>query len=127
MYGAVWIVMVSDFLSYWGNSVPGVVGDVWWSGGFFVEFLTILVLFGSTITYAIIGWKMTILPNGVGALLVLSVLAVVPVNFLITDYWPNALVVPLSIAWAVIAIWVLSSSRRLVRISGSKTNPVRSE
>lgn len=112
MFTALLVATVGDFASYWGKSVPGPVGEGVWGMGFAVEFLSVMALLASTVVFAGINWKTQALPRYASVLLVAGVLAVVPVNVFVTDYWPNSLVVPLSVAWAVFAIWRVFEAKR---------------
>jgi hypothetical protein len=115
VHGATWVAAAADFTSYWGYSVPGTVGDRLWGLGFGVELLALLTLFLSIIVFSLSAWRGRALAVSVASLLLLAVLAVVPVNLYVTRYAPNSLVVPLSMAWAVIGVRLLVSDRRAIR------------
>ena len=102
---------VGDAVSYWGISLPDPVGHSLWGGGFLVEILAMLVVMGATTVYGIVGIRLRVLP--LWALLLLT--AFVPIAVLtlatVSAYVPNAVVVPLSIIWAAIGVWVLATER----------------
>ena len=105
MYGALLIAVVGDATSYWGNSLPGFVGEQLWGWGFVVESLAIFALLLASLSYGIAGFWHPFLPRWAAALLVLAALpGRLLTNLYVADYWPNALVVPLSISWATIGI-----------------------
>lgn len=104
MFWAAVAAMVGDFLSYWGRSVPDPIGDALWSGGFGVEILAMLALILSTLVFSVANLWAVEVPRRVSVILLVGVVLLAPVNGLLTDYWPNALIFPLSIAWAVIAV-----------------------
>ena len=98
---------VGDGISYWGISVPDPVGDVLWRGGFLVEGLALLVALMSTTAYGVVMLQARLVPIWVSALIA----AVIPLGIGtlvgVTDYLPNAFVVPMSIVWAILGAWVL--------------------
>jgi hypothetical protein len=107
-----WIALIAaaigDGVSYWGISLPGLAGEVLWRAGFIVEILAMLVVLGSTTIYGIISMRIRVIPIWVSALLT----AVVPIGvgtvISVTNYVPNAVVVPMSIVWALLGGWVLT-------------------
>lgn len=107
-----WIALIAaavgDGVSYWGISVPDPVGEFLWRGGFLVEILAILVVLGSTTLYGIISMRIRLTPIWASVLLT----AIVPIGIgtlvMVTDYVPNAIVVPMSIIWAMLGAWVLT-------------------
>ena len=103
---------VGDAVSYWGISLPDPTGHALWGGGFLVEILAMLVVLGATTVYGVVGLRLRVLPLWASVLLS----AVVPIGVMtvatVTAYVPNAVVVPISIIWAAIAIWVLATERR---------------
>jgi hypothetical protein len=112
MWVALIVAGVGDAISYWGISLPDPVGHSLWGGGFLVEILAMLVVLGATTLYGIVGLRQRVLPLWASVLLT----AIVPIGVLtlaiVTTYVPNAVVVPLSIIWAAIGVWVLAEERR---------------
>jgi hypothetical protein len=115
-WGVMWVALivagVGDAVSYWGISLPDPIGHSLWGGGFLVEILAWLVVWGATTAYGIMGIRLRVLPLWASVLL----MAIVPIGVLtlatVTTYVPNAVVVPLSIIWAAIGVWVLAAERR---------------
>ena len=107
-----WIALIAaaigDGISYWGISLPDLAGEVLWRAGFIIEILAMLVVLGSTTVYGIISMRIRVIPIWVSALLT----AIVPIGvgtlINVTDYVPNAVVVPMSIIWAMLGAWVLT-------------------
>ena len=73
-----------------------------------VEILAMLVVLASTTLYGIISMRIRLIPMWASVLLT----AIVPIGVgtlvLVTDYVPNAVVVPMSIIWAMLGAWVLT-------------------
>ena len=103
---------VGDAVSYWGISLPDPVGHSLWGGGFLVEILAMLVVMGATTAYGIVGLRLRVLPLWSSLLLTAFVPIAVLTLATVTAYVPNAVVVPLSIIWAAIGVWVLTTERR---------------
>jgi len=99
---------IGDGVSYWGISVPEPVGQFLWGGGFLIEILAMLVVLGSTTLYGIISMRIRLIPIWASVLLT----AIIPIGvgtlISVTDYVPNAVVVPMSIVWAMLGAWVLT-------------------
>ena len=110
MYLALFVATLGDFASYWGNSVPGVVGEALWGWGFAVEMLSVFVLLISTLMFAVLGLRTHPVPRTTSWLLIVGVVAFVPTAGFVTEYWPNAFVITLSVAWALIAVRALVSN-----------------
>ncbi len=105
MYVAIWVAMVCDFVSYWGKSVPGAVGDALWSGAAAIEILTVMMLLlVITLVFAASSLIAKALPVWMAAALIAAIVSVVPVNVFVTGYWPNSFIVPISIGCATIAV-----------------------
>ena len=107
-----WIALITaavgDGLSYWGISVPDPVGGFLWGGGFLIEILAILVVLASTTLYGIISMRIRMIPIWGSVLLTAIVPIAVGTLISVTDYVPNAIVVPMSIIWAMLGAWVLT-------------------
>jgi hypothetical protein len=103
---------VGDAVSYWGISLPDPVGHSLWGGGFAIEILAMLVVMGATTVYGIVGLRLRVLPIWSSLLLMAFVPIAVLTVATVTTYAPNAVVVPLSIIWAAIGVWVLATERR---------------
>ena len=73
-----------------------------------VEILAVLVVLGSTTLYGIISMRIRLIPMWASVLLT----AIIPIGVAtlasVTDYVPNAVVVPMSIIWATLGAWVLT-------------------
>ena len=112
IWRVLWIALITaavgDGISYWGISLPDPLGEFLWRGGFIVETLAMLVVLGSTTFYGIISIRMRVMPVWAAALLV----AIIPIGIgtlvFVTNYVPNAVVVPMSMVWAMIGVWVLA-------------------
>lgn len=107
----VWVALivaaVGDGVSYWGISLPGLVGDALWRGGGGVEFLAMAVVLVSTTIYGIISIRLHVIPLWSAVLLTSTIpIGIVAFNGLVS-YMPNAVVVPMSMIWASIGAWVL--------------------
>ena len=113
MYLAIWLAMVCDFVGYWGKSAPGGVGDILWHAGGSVEILTVMLLMVITLVFAVSSLIAKATSPWVSVVMVLAIVAIVPVNLFITDYWPNSFVVPISIGSAAIAIRRLAMQRQV--------------
>jgi hypothetical protein len=115
MYSALLVAAVGDFLSYWGVSLPGPIGETLWGGGFGIELLASAVLLLSTTLYGVLSLRLRVVPIGAAILLI----AVIPVAMLtlgnVVAYVPNGYAVPLSLAWATIGIWAFTWSGDRVR------------
>lgn len=74
-----------------------------WSGGFAIEILAMLALVLSTLVFSVSNLLSARAPRRVSAVLLLAIVSLPPFNGFLTDYWPNALIVPLSIGWAAVA------------------------
>jgi hypothetical protein len=98
---------VGDAVSYWGISLPDPIGHSLWVGGFVVEILAMLVVIGATTVYGIVGLRLRVLPLWSSLLLTSFVPIAVMTLAVVTTYVPNAVVVPLSLIWAAIGVWVL--------------------
>ena len=103
LYGAMLIAMGADFVSYCGKSVPGRAGNALWSIGGAIEIITIMAFLACTLAFAVTAWTARLLPGWAAVALAAGVASVFPVTLFVTTYWPNAFIVPLSIAWAAVA------------------------
>ena len=52
------------------------------------------------------GTEVQVLPRWASALLILALPASVLLSSLVTDYWPNGPVLPLSLTWGAIGTWL---------------------
>jgi hypothetical protein len=107
MVGAVIVAAAGDFATYWGISVPGPVGAVLWSGGFGVELMSDAVLIASTTLYGIISLWLRIVPRWASMLLVAWLPISIYVLGNVVAYIPNGYVVPLSVTWGLVGVWLL--------------------
>lgn len=111
IWRVLWIALlgacIGDAVSYWGISVPGDAGQVMWRLGFAAEIVAVLTLLVATTFYGVAALRVRFLPRWGSALLI----AVVPIGVLtvmsVTTYVPNAVVVPMSLIWASIGVWLL--------------------
>ena len=113
LWVALVLATVGDAVSYWGISLPGLVGGLLWRGGFAVETLAMLVVVVSTTVYGIVSIRMRVIPLWSSVPMTLIVPIGVVTLVTITTYVPNAVVVPLSIIWAAIGVWVLAGAEGL--------------
>lgn len=81
-------------------------------GGFLIESIAMLVVLVSTTLYGIISMRIRVIPSWASTLLT----AIIPIGIGtlvgVTDYLPNAVVVPMSIVWAMVGTWGLISHAR---------------
>lgn len=114
MWASLIIAAIGDFTSYWGVSLPGAIGDVPWSVGFMVEMLAALVLLLSATLYGLVSLRLRVVPLWASVLLI----AVIPLAILtlsnVVEYIPNGFVLPLSITWAAVGVWMLVQTREVV-------------
>ena len=106
-----WISLIAaaigDGASYWGISVPDPLGQELWGWGFVIEILALLVVLASTTVYGIISIRIRVVPLWASALLSAIVPIAVGTVVFVADYVPNGFVVPMSIIWATVGVWVL--------------------
>lgn len=106
MYAALLVALVGDVIAYWALSIPGANGDGIAGAGFAIEVAAMVTLLVATAVYAVVAGRYRVLPRWGGWLFV----ATVPVAWLsgiyVVSYFPNAFVVPLSVGWAAIGIWL---------------------
>jgi len=102
------VAAVEDGVSYWGISVPEPVGEELWGVGFLVEILALLVVLVSTTLYGIISLRIRLIPMWASVLLTAIVPIAIGTLVIVTDYVPNAFVVPMSLIWATVGVWVLT-------------------
>jgi hypothetical protein len=107
-----WIALIAaavgDGVSYWGISVTDPVGEELWGWGFLIEMLALLVVLVSTTLYGIISLRIRLIPMWASVLLTAIAPIAIGTLVIVTDYVPNAFVVPMSIIWATIGAWVLT-------------------
>lgn len=110
LWVALVVAAVGDAVSYWGISLPGIIGDILWRGGFGVEFPAMLVILVTTTIYGIVSIRIRVIPLWSAVLLT----ATIPIGIItlagLVNYIPNAIVVPMSVIWATIGAWVLVSN-----------------
>jgi hypothetical protein len=112
---ALWVGLVvatwGDAVSYWGVSFPGGFGLTLWRGGFVVEIVAMLVVLPSITVYGILSMRLRVIPLWSSILIALTIPIGVVTLLTITSYVPNAIVVPMSMIWAAIGVWVLTSAK----------------
>jgi hypothetical protein len=118
--GAVVAALVGDFASYWGVSLTGRLGQLLWGGGFVLEMLALLVLMVGMAVYGVAAARTGRVSRTVGALLSGAVLAVIPTVVFVTNYVPNGIVLPLSLAWAICAVIMLAPGQSSSGVSKRK-------
>ena len=106
IYRVLWVAVAADFVTYWGMSVPGSVGETLWVTSFMIELLALAALLLSTAIYGIAAARAGYVAWPIGATLTGSVIAVVPTLLFVTAYIPNGVVLPISAAWAILAVWM---------------------
>ena len=117
------VAAVGDAMSYWGVSLPE-PGDVLRGVGFMVETLTLFVVLAATTAYGIVSIRIRVIPIWSAVLLT----AIIPILWFslagLTWYIPNGVVVPMSVIWAAIGVWVLATDRsqQAALDSGHATN-----
>jgi hypothetical protein len=124
--GAVVAALMGDFASYWGVSLTGRLGELLWGGGFLLEMLALVVLMVGMVVYGVAAARAGRVSRAVGALLSGAVIAVVPTVVFVTDYVPNGIVLPLSLAWAICAVIMLAPGQSSSGVSKGK-RPVSGE
>jgi hypothetical protein len=76
-----------------------------------VETLTLFVVLAATTIYGIVSIRIHVIPLWSAVLLT----AIIPILWFslagLTWYLPNGVVVPMSIIWAAIGVWVLATDR----------------
>ena len=101
------VAAVGDAMSYWGISLPEVVGEFLRGAGWMVELLALPVVLVSMTVYGIVSIRIRVIPLWSAVLLT----AIIPILWFslagLTWYLPNGVVVPMSIIWASIGAWVL--------------------
>jgi len=106
------VAAVADAVSYWGISLPGQLGDSLWGGGFGVEILAVLVVLVATTVYGLVSIRLQVVPLWASVLFA----AIIPIGVAtlggVTTYVPNAIVVPMSIIWAAVGVWVLAAPHK---------------
>jgi hypothetical protein len=104
------VAAVGDGTSYWGLSLPE-PGDILGGVGWMVELLTLPVVLVATTIYGIVSIRIRVIPLWSAVLLT----AIIPILWFslagLTWYLPNGVVVPISIIWASIGVWVLATDR----------------
>ena len=110
---ALWVGLVvatwADAVSYWGVSLPGLGGDSVWGGGFGVEILAVLVVLVSTTVYGVVSLRLRVVPLWASVLLAVIFPICVAILAGVTTYVPNGVVVPMSLIWASMGVWVLAT------------------
>lgn len=106
MFGALLAAGAGDFVAYWGVSLPSLVGQAVSILGFFVEFFSMPVLLLASAVYGGAAFRFNALPRWACALLMAAPLSAIAATLLVTNYIPNAIVVPLSLTWSAIGAWL---------------------
>lgn len=124
LWVALIVVTVADAVSYWGVSLPGPLGDSLWGGGFGVEILATLVVLVSTTVYGLVSIRLRAVPLWAS----IPLTAIIPICIAtlasVTTYVPNGVVVPMSLIWAAIGIWVLATPHNQpARLDASEATP----
>lgn len=105
------VATVGDAMSYWGVSLPEPVGGFLLGLGFMIESLTLLVVLVATTIYGIVSIRIRVIPLWAAVALT----AIIPILWFslagLTWYIPNGVVVPMSVIWAAIGVWVLATDR----------------
>lgn len=106
MFGALLAGGMGDFVAYWGVSLPGIAGEVVSVVGFYVEFLAMPVIVLSSTVFGVAALRVHTLPRWACALLIVAPASAIATTVLVTDYIPNAVVVPVSLTWGAIGVWL---------------------
>ena len=111
MFAALLAAVVGDFVAYWALSIPG-SGDDYFAAtvGFLIEFNAVLLLLFSTGVYAVVAARFKVLPRWGPWLLILIFPVSWATGHYVVDYFPNAWVVPLSVGWGAIGLWLLAAT-----------------
>ncbi len=111
---AMWVALIvaglGDAVSYWGVSLLEPLGTLLWRVGFLAEVLAVLVVLLATTGYGVVAMRRRYLPVWAAGLLAAIVPIVAVTLWGVSSYVPNAVVVPLSLIWAAIGIWLVTSS-----------------
>lgn len=110
MFGSLVAAAGGDFIAYWGASLPGIVGDAVSIPGFAIEFFAMPVLVFSSVAYGIAVIRSRALPRWIGGMLIATPAAAIGTTALVTDYVPNALIVPVSLIWGMVGVWLAVTS-----------------
>ena len=109
LWVALIVATVADAVSYWGISLPGPLGESLWGGGFGVEILAVLAVLVSTTLYGLVSLRLRVVPLWASIPLAGIIPICVAILSGVTTYVPNGVVVPMSLIWASIGIWVLAT------------------
>ncbi len=123
LWVALILAAVGDAVSYWGQSLPGQLGSSLWGGGFAAEILAMLVVLASTTVYGIVLIRLRRIPLWSSVLITLTFPIGIATLLAITDYLPNAIVVPMSMIWAAIGVWLLVRPERQRAIDPEPATP----
>lgn len=123
LWVALILAAVGDAVSYWGQSLPGQLGSSLWGGGFGAEILAMLVVLASTTVYGIVLIRLRRIPLWSSVLITLTFPIGIATLLAITDYLPNAIVVPMSMIWAAIGVWLLVRPERQRAIDPEPATP----
>ena len=107
--------VVADFVEYWSLSIPGELGDLLARIGFVVELNAVGVLLFASAVYGSAAARFGVLPRWAARTLVAMPVVAYYTGNSIVAYVPNAFVVPLSLAWAAIGIWLIRAVNRTDR------------
>ena len=114
------VATVADAVSYWGISLPGQLGDSLWGGGFGVEILAVLVVLVASTVYGAVSIRLRVVPLWASVLLAAIIPVAVATLVGVTTYVPNAVVVPMSIIWAAVGVWVLATPQKQLALLDSQ-------
>ena len=109
MWFSVLVCAVADFASYWGISIPGAPGEVFWGGGFLVEMIASAALLASATMYGALSMRLEIVPQLTSLCLVAVIPCALVMLGIVVEYIPNGYVVPLSLTWAAYGVTLLLS------------------
>jgi hypothetical protein len=107
MWSSLIACAAADFVSYWGVSVPGPVGEALFVGGFVVELIASAMLLLSTTMYGAISLRLHIVPAWTSLSLVAAIPLAVVMLEIVVAYIPNGYVVPISLIWAAYGVTLL--------------------
>jgi hypothetical protein len=107
MYAALLVALVGDLVAYWALSLSGGFAA---TVGFLFEFNAVLLLLLSAGVYAVVAARFKVMPRWGPWLLILIVPMSWATGHYVVDYFPNAWVVPFSVGWGAVGIWLLVAS-----------------
>jgi hypothetical protein len=114
-FGALIAAGAGDFVAYWGASLPGVLGYIVSAPGFTVEFIAMPILVFASGAYGLAAMLSRGIPRWIAGMLIAAPVTSIATSLLVTNYVPNAVVVPLSVIWGVIGAWLVVTGGGTVR------------